>query len=112
MSIMADLALKSIRSCGGGAGELGMFIWPHLTPDDRAGLIIDGAGDPWSIVESALELCPVEVAIPERLLNEFEEDAKEIEAQGDVWGMMALDAIKRYREGHARATAGAEAKTS
>ncbi|MBD3689826.1 hypothetical protein H8R18_01055 [Nanchangia anserum] len=116
MGLMEEMALEMIRDWGGSAGELGMFIWPHLTPDDRAGLLTSGDGDPWAMIECVLELCPYEVAIPERLLTAFEEEAKEFAADGDAWGKIALSTIRRYRTHHAQYVAQAretaEAKAS
>ncbi|MBD3689827.1 hypothetical protein H8R18_01060 [Nanchangia anserum] len=107
MGTEGDKALAAIRAWGGVPADLALFIWPHLTDEYRDIVGWDGAWDPWAMADSVLAFCPDELAIPEQFLTAFEDEAKELAAQDDVWGRMALETIKRYRADHARTTAGA-----
>ncbi|MBD3689828.1 hypothetical protein H8R18_01065 [Nanchangia anserum] len=86
---------------GGAIGDLTLFVWPHLTPERRKELTEELEWYPWNMVEPMLELCPAEVAVPERILTGLEEEATEQKREAGVYGLEALGAIKRHRARHA-----------
>lgn len=111
---MAAVAYEQILDLGGPGADLAMLIWPHLTDDQRVGTIFDGDGDPWAMAAATLEVCPEDVVVPEDILAEFEEEARDYLAEdgADVYAEMALLVIANYRKFHAARRAGAGVEES